>query len=40
VNGDLHLLETHSTGGPGAGPNYADPTVQAAIRDAMAQMGN
>ncbi|MEO5716007.1 MAG: hypothetical protein ABIT37_21180 [Luteolibacter sp.] len=40
VKGDLHLLETHTTGGPGAGPNFADPTVQAAIRTAMAQMGN
>ncbi len=40
VNGDLHLLETHTTGGPGAGPCYADPAVQAAIRAAIAGMGN
>ena len=39
-NGGLVLLETHTTGGPGAGPCYADPTVQAAIRAAMAEMGN
>jgi len=36
----LALLETHTTGGPGAGPFYGDPTVQAAIRTAMAEMGN
>lgn len=39
-NGDLALLETHTTGGPGAGPFYGDPSVQAAIRAAMAEMGN
>ncbi len=39
-NGDLVLLETHSTGGPGAGPFYGDPQVQSAIRAAMAEMGN
>jgi hypothetical protein len=39
-NGDLALLETHTTGGPGAGPFYGDPAVQAAIRAAMAEMGN
>ncbi|MEO8615805.1 MAG: hypothetical protein ABI600_11745 [Luteolibacter sp.] len=39
-NGDLVLLETHTTGGPGAGPLYADPNVQAAIRAAMNDMGN
>ncbi len=39
-NGELLLLETHSTGGPGAGPFYGDPQVQAAIRAAMAEMGN
>ncbi len=39
-NGDLRLLETHTTGGPGTGPFYGDPTVQAAIRTAMAEMGN
>ncbi|MES2924080.1 MAG: hypothetical protein V4819_21185 [Verrucomicrobiota bacterium] len=39
-NGELFLLETHTTGGPGAGPFYGDPQVQAAIRAAMAEMGN
>lgn len=39
-NGDLALLETHTTGGPGAGPFYGDPGVQTAIRAAMAEMGN
>jgi hypothetical protein len=39
-NGDLVLLETHTTGGPGAGPFYGDPNVQAGIRAAMAAMGN
>lgn len=39
-NGGLVLLGTHSTGGPGAGPCYADPGVQAAIRAAMEEMGN
>lgn len=38
-NGDLRLLETHTTGGPGAGPFYGDPEVQAAIRNAIAEMG-
>lgn len=39
-NGDLALLETHTTGGPGAGPFYGDPGVQSAVRAAMAEMGN
>ncbi len=39
-NGDLVLLETHTTGGPGAGPFYGDPQVQAGIREAMAALGN
>ncbi len=39
-NGDLLLVETHTTGGPGAGPFYGDPQLQAAIRTAMAEMGN
>jgi hypothetical protein len=38
--GELLLLETHTTGGPGAGPFYGDPAVQAAIRGAMSEMGN
>jgi hypothetical protein len=37
-NGELVLLETHTTGGPGAGPFYGDPAVQAAIRRAMAEL--
>lgn len=36
--GDLFLVETHTTGGPGAGPFYGDPQLQAAIRAAMAEM--
>ncbi len=39
-NGELVLLETHSTGGPGAGPFYGDPNVQASVRAAMAELGN
>jgi hypothetical protein len=38
VNGELVLLETHTTGGPGAGPFYGSPQVQAAIRSAIAEM--
>lgn len=34
-NGDVELLETHTSGGPGSGPNYADPRIQAAVRAAM-----
>lgn len=37
-NGELVLLETHTTGGPGAGPFYGDPAVQAAIRRAMTEL--
>lgn len=37
-NGELVLLETHTTGGPGAGPFYGDPQVQAAIKSAIAEM--
>lgn len=39
-NGELLLLETHTTGGPGAGPFYGDPGNQAAIRTAIAEMGD
>jgi len=39
-NGELMLLETHTTGGPGAGPFYGDPEVQAAVRKAMSELGN
>jgi hypothetical protein len=37
-SGDLFLVETHTTGGPGAGPFYGDPQLQAAIRTAMVEM--
>lgn len=39
-SGELFLLETHTTGGPGAGPFFGDPAVQAAVRGAMAELGN
>lgn len=39
-NGELLLLETHTTGGPGAGPFYGAPEVQSAIRSAMTELGN
>lgn len=39
-NGDLVLLETHSTGGPGAGPFYGTAQVQAGIRDVISSLGN
>lgn len=34
-NGELVLLETHTTGGAGAGPFFGDPAVQDAVRKAM-----
>lgn len=34
----LVMVETHTTGGPGAGPYYGDPTVQAGIRAAVAKL--
>lgn len=37
-DGELALLGTHTTGGPGAGPFYGDPEVQAAIREAIADL--
>ncbi len=39
-NGDLLLVETHTTGGPGAGPFYGDPQLQTAIGATIATMGN
>jgi len=39
-NNDLYLLETHTTGGPGTGPFYGDPAVQASVRAAMVELGN
>ncbi len=38
VGKQLVLVETHSTGGPGAGPYYGDPAVQASIRAAVAKL--
>ncbi len=37
-NGRLFLLETHTSGGPGAGPFYGEPQIQGAIRAAMEKM--
>ncbi len=36
--GQLYLIETHTTGGPGTGPFYGSPVVQAEIRTAMQEM--
>lgn len=38
-NGRLVLLETHTSGGPGSGPFYGSPAVQASVQAAMAEMG-
>lgn len=38
AGGQLVLVETHTTGGPGAGPYYGDPAVQASIRNAIATL--
>ena len=38
--GTPFLIETHTTGGPGAGPFYGDPGVQASIQSAIAELGN
>lgn len=38
--GGLVLLETHTTGGAGAGAFYGNPQLQSSIRAAMAAMGN
>jgi len=38
VGKQLVLVETHTTGGPGAGPYYGDPAVQAGIRGAVAKL--
>ena len=40
VGKQLVLVETHTTGGPGAGPFYGDPGVQAGIRGAVAKLDN
>ena len=34
----LALVETHTTGGAGAGPYYGDPTVQASVRAAVKKL--
>ncbi|GAA5130614.1 hypothetical protein JIN84_04915 [Luteolibacter yonseiensis] len=39
-NNELRLLETHTGGGAGIGPFYGDPAVQAAVRAAMAELGD
>ncbi len=38
VGNKLVLVETHTTGGPGAGPYYGDPTVQASVRAAVKKL--
>ncbi len=38
VGKELVLIETHSTGGPGAGPYFGNATVQASIRSAVAAL--
>jgi hypothetical protein len=39
VGGELVLVETHSTGGPGAGPFYSAPAIFAAINATMTELG-
>lgn len=39
VGGELVLIETHTTGGPGAGPFLSSPPVFSAINDALAKLG-
>lgn len=38
VGNELVLVETHTTGGAGAGPYYGDPAVQSSIRAAVAKL--
>lgn len=38
VGNQLVLIETHTTGGPGAGPYYGDPNVQGTIRSAVSKL--
>ena len=38
VGRELVLVETHSTGGPGAGPYYGDAVVQEKLKAVMAEM--
>lgn len=35
---ELVLIETHTFGGPGAGPFYGDPAIQASIRSAVQKL--
>lgn len=39
VNGEPVLIETHSTGGAGAGPFYGDADLQTKLRAAIRQIG-
>lgn len=39
-NGSLLLVGTHTTGGPGAGPFYGSPEIQAGVRAAIRELGN
>ena len=39
VNGDPILIETHTTGGPGAGPFFGNPEVAATINSLMSKLG-
>lgn len=36
--GEPILIETHTTGGPGAGPYYGDPVIQQSIREIVKAM--
>jgi len=38
VGDELVLMETHTTGGPGAGPYYGDPAVQDSVRAAVEKL--
>jgi hypothetical protein len=38
VGNELVLLETHTTGGPGAGPYFGDPAVQQSVRQAVQKL--
>jgi hypothetical protein len=38
VGNELVLVETHTTGGAGAGPYYGDPTVQQSVRQAVQKL--
>jgi hypothetical protein len=38
VGSELVLVETHTTGGPGAGPYFGDPAVQQGVRRAVEKL--